>query len=444
MKDYVEKSREKYVDMLRRFCNQPSIAVSNTGMREMADIVKETLAVLHAEVCEIETPGYPIIYGEIDAGRPRTVTFYNHYDVQPPEPLNEWRTDPFRLTVSDGRMYARGVADNKGSLLSRICAVDACCQVWGSLPVNVKFIIEGEEEIGSPNLSLMVSDHPEKLKTDGLIWEGGSRYIDGPLQIALGVKGLCYVELSLSTANDDMHSQYASIVPNPAWRLTEALSTLKSGDRITIDGFYDDVGQPADTELRFLESMYFDEEALKVSLGLDGFTGGLRGMDLRQQHFLKPTCNICGLSCGYTGQGAKTVLPCRASAKLDMRLVGGQRPERIANLIRQHLSLRGFDDIKVELLAGKPPYRTDPDSLIARAAIDSAADVYGMEPAVYMNLAGTTAMYDLCQDTGIPAVLFGVCNDDSRLHAPNENIFVKDYLDGIRMTAEVLRRFSEM
>ena len=441
---YIDDHKEEYIEILKRYCAQPSISAQNIGIEEMAQMVRDTLDGLGAETQRIETSGYPIIYGELGKGKKRTLTFYNHYDVQPPEPLDEWESDPFTPTIRDGRIYARGVADNKGSLLSRICAVDAYQKVYGELPVNIKFITEGEEEVGSIHLDEFRINHPEKLASDGIIWEGGSKDINhGPLHITLGFKGLCYVELRCRGAKSDLHSLNGGIVKNPAWRLVWALATMKNEkDEITIDGFYDDVKKPTKEDMEYLEKLNYNEELMKESMGIDSFINGLTGIELKEKYLYQPTCNIAGFKSGYIGEGSKTVLPSYAMCKLGLRLVEGQDADKVANQIRKHLDKRGFDDIEVVTHSGKNPYRTDTDSLIVKASLESAEEIYGMKPSVYRNSPGTTAMGTFCGPAGIPAVSFGIDHAEGNIHAPNENIYIKDYIDGIKMTALVMHKFG--
>ena len=239
---FVEENRDRYIKLLVDFCNQPSVSAQNIGIEEMAALVKSTLDSLGVSTELLETNGYPIVYGSISGASERTLTFYNHYDVQPVDPIELWKTEPFTSTIIDGKLFARGSADNKGSMLARICALDAYLKVYGKPPLNIKFIIEGEEEVGSPNLRFFAENHPEKLKTDGLAWEGSSKNVNGPVQICLGVKGMCSFELHVTTAKADLHSQFAAIVPSPVWRLVQALATMKNEkDEILIEGFYDDL-----------------------------------------------------------------------------------------------------------------------------------------------------------------------------------------------------------
>ena len=239
---YIDAHKDEYLSLLQKFLRQPSISTTNTGMREMADLVEETLRNMGFEVEEIPTNGYPIVYGFLKGEGDRTLMFYNHYDVQPVDPIDEWDVDTFSGTIIDGMFISRGTADNKGQMLSRLMAIDAYQKVYGKPPMNIKVVYEGEEEVGSPHLAGFPKLYPDKVAADGVVWEGGGRDTGGPAHITLGVKGLAYVELRVRTANIDAHSSNSPIWKNAAWRLVWALNTLKNErDEILIDGFYDGI-----------------------------------------------------------------------------------------------------------------------------------------------------------------------------------------------------------
>lgn len=441
---YIDEHREEYLALLQKFLRQPSISTANVGMREMATLVESTLESMGFSVEEIPTDGYPIVYGELKGAGERTLTFYNHYDVQPVDPLNEWEVDPFGGTIQDGKIISRGTADNKGQMLSRLFAVDAYKKVYGQLPLNIKVVYEGEEEVGSPHLAEFPKLYPEKLATDGIVWEGGGRDTNGPAHITLGVKGLAYVELQVRTANIDAHSSNAPIWKNAAWRLVWALSTLKNeNDEILIDGFYDDVAPLTQKDLDFLESIPYDEKAVLEKMEMDGFVNNVTGQALLKKLLYTPTCNICGMKGGYIDEGSKTVLPAYAMAKLDFRLVPNMTRERVVELLRKHLDKHGFMDVEIVSMPGQPAYRTDLENPLVKAAIAASAEVYQIPPAIYPTSSGTMGVYHFCHDTGIPCVMYGVANEFSQVHAPNENIYVEDFFLGIKMSASVIDRFSQ-
>jgi acetylornithine deacetylase/succinyl-diaminopimelate desuccinylase-like protein len=313
----------------------------------------------------------------------------------------------------------------------------------GELPINVKFIFEGEEEIGSPNLSHFAEDHQDLIQADGCIWEAGYCDVTGRREVYLGVKGILYVELTARKANVDLHSAWAAIVPSPAWHLLRALQTLKdANERILIPGFYDRVVPPNEADLDALKQMPFDEAGRRKQLGLDHFINELTGEALLEQYIFQPTCNICGIWSGYTEEGLKTVLPHEASVKIDFRLVPDQDPHEIHDLLVKHLDAQGFGDIEVKLLGAEHPARTPADHAFVKLVVDASEAVYGQTPIVYPMAAGSGPMYPLCQKFGIPAVSIGVGNENSRNHAPNENIHVKDFYEGIRHIAVIIDRFN--
>ncbi|WP_066295425.1 M20 family metallopeptidase [Bacillus sp. FJAT-29937] len=443
---YIEGNAEEYINWLIESCNQPSVSAQDRGMVKMKELVKSFLKKIDVEIEEIETAGYPIIYGELDTGKEKTLTFYNHYDVQPEDPIDQWVSNPFETSIRDGKIFARGVADNKGNLIARICAIHAYKEVYGELPVNIKFIFEGEEEVGSPHLEFFANNFPEKLKTDGIIWEGGSRGVeDKRPHVGLGVKGICYLELVCKGAKTDLHSSEAAIIENPAWRLIWALNTLKDQEEnILIEGFYDDIIPLTERDIGFIQSMHFDEERTKDLYGIKDFLNNVTGDKLKEVLTAQPTCTICGIDSGYTGEGSKTVLPSIAKVKLDFRLVPNQSPENIVQLLRKHLDRNSFEDIEIKQSHGMLPFNTNPHDPFVDVILDSIDEVYEEEPIILRNLAGSSPMYKLLNNTNIPAVQIGVANTQSSFHAPNENIFVDDYIQGIKATVAVIKNLGQL
>lgn len=447
--EYIEEHRERYIEMIQTACRQPSISTQDIGIQEMAELCRSMLDGVgaRAEIIPIDG-GHPVVLGEIDGPSPRMLNIYNHYDVQPPEPLDLWWSDPFAAEVRDGRIWARGVADNKGHLVARICAVDAWRNVRGELPLNIRFIYEGEEEIGSTNLERFVEEHKGRITpADGCIWEGGGRDFNGRVRLSCGLKGICYVELAVTCANTDMHSSRATIVPNPAWRLVWALNTFKDADeRVLIEGFYDKVLEPTVEEQNILEETPFDEAEFLETFGMDSFLLNLSGQQLKIKDMFQPTCTICGIESGFNEPGGlKTVLPNTASAKIDMRLVPDQDPREICELVRAHLDRHGFDDISVKLLAAEHPAKTDLDAPLVGAVAEAVRRIHGHEPVIVPITPGSGPMYALCQAIGIPSVSGpGGGNPDSKIHAPNENMYVEDYINGIKGMAVLFEEFARM
>lgn len=440
---YIDAHAQEYVARLQRVCRQPSIAAEDDGMAETAQMVAALTEQVGAAPQMLPTGGYPVVYAEIAGSSHRTLMLYDHYDVQPADPLELWDYPPFGAQIDDGRIWARGVADNKGNLVARLCAIDAWRQVRGELPLTVKLVFEGEEEIGSPNLGHFAEQYHDLFQADGCIWEAGYSDLQGRLQITLGCKGITYVELRARGANRDLHSANAAIVPNPVWRLVWALSTLKGPDeRVLIDGFYDAVRPPSARDGELLAAWDFQPDEYRRDLGIASFLRGADGNQAKHDLLFEPTCTICGIQAGYTGQGSKTVLPNMAFCKLDLRLVPDQRNEHILELLRRHLDRHGFDDIEVIDLDGEDPARTDPDHPLVNAVVRAAHAVYTQPPQLLPTMSGTGPMYHLCERWGIAAVGAGVGNANSRNHAPNENIRVEDYIVGIKHIAQIFQEFA--
>lgn len=442
---YIEDHSDMYLNWLVEACNQPSVSAQNRGMIEMKNLVKHFLDELGAEVEEIETDGYPIIYGEINTGKNKTLTFYNHYDVQPEDPLDEWNSNPFESVIRDGRLFARGSADNKGNLIARICAIHAYKEIHDGLPVNIKFIFEGEEEVGSPHLAFFADKHHDKLQTDGIIWEGGSRdAIDKRLHVGLGVKGICYVELTCQGAKHDLHSSEGAIIENPAWRLVWALNTIKNDqEEIMIDGFYDEITPLTQIDKEIINTMNYSEDKIKDVYGIRDFLKNVTDYKLKERLTAEPTCTICGIESGYTSDGSKTVLPHLAKVKLDFRLVPSQSPEKIATLLRKHLDKHGYEDIMIHKTHGLVPFNTDPDNAFVDVVLSSVKEVYNESPVILRNLAGSSPMSKMLEGTSIPAVQIGVAHTQSNIHAPDENIFIDDFVQGIKATANVIHKMND-
>jgi acetylornithine deacetylase/succinyl-diaminopimelate desuccinylase-like protein len=444
---YVDEHSDRFLDQLKKLCSQPSIAARGVGTRETADIVFGMLQGIGADARLIELGGGPpVVYGELGQGK-RTLVIYDHYDVQPPEPLGQWESQPFSPEIREGFLYCRGVADNKGDLVSRLQAIEGYRATMGSLPLKIKFVFEGEEEIGSPHLGQFVKENKELLMgSDGCLWEGARVDRSGRPQLYLGLKGILYVELRARGASRDMHSSWAPLVPNPAWKLVWAISTLKDeNNRLTLDGLMRYVAEPPEEDMELLDKIPFDEEEIKEDLGLPELLGGVKGTEAVRSLLYSPTCTICGMVAGYTGEGSKTVLPSEARVKLDFRLVPNLEPQVVLELLRKHLDRRGFDDVEIVGFSAEHPAKSSPDAAVARAAIQAARIVYDQEPVVYPSMAGSGPMYPLCTALGIPAVSgLGVGHAGSRIHAPNENIRLEDYFQAVKFTAEFIRVFSEM
>ena len=440
---YIDAHLDETVARLQALCRQPSIAAQDTGMAEMAELVRLMLAEAGAEAQAVPTAGYPFVLGRFSGAGSKTLMLYNHYDVQPPEPLELWESPPFAADVRDGKIFARGVADNKGNLMARLAAIEAWRAVRGALPLNILFVVEGEEEIGSPNLGPFAAAHRDLLQADGCIWESGYKDTRDRLEILLGVKGILDVELRVQCVNRDLHSANAAIVESAAWRLTWALQSLKGPDeQIRIPGFYDAVRPPDERDRAMLAAWEYDEAGALAEFGARRFLMDLTGEALKEKLLFQPTCNICGFHTGYGGPGGKTVLPAEALAKLDFRLVPDQDPYDILYKLRCHLDAGGFED--VEMLASGPEYpaRTDPSDPLVGAVVRAARRVYAAEPVILPLMAATGPMYEMCQRWGLPGVGAGIGWAGSRTHSPNENVRIYDLREGIHHIALTIDEFS--
>jgi acetylornithine deacetylase/succinyl-diaminopimelate desuccinylase-like protein len=443
---HIENHLPEYLEDLKRLCRQPSVAAQNLGIEECAKLVQQMVEQIgfSARILPTRDPRFPVVYAECAGRSGKQLLFYNHYDVQPAEPLELWESPPFEPTERNGRIYGRGVSDDKGHLVARFAALKAYQAVYGQLPTGVKFCIEGCEEIGSPGFAQFVEEHKDLLRADACIWEGGGVNWDGNPQITLGLKGILYVELEVRSSNRDSHSSYATVVPNPAWRLAWALSTLKDRDEnILIPGFYDHVRPPTPLELVAVAKMPDDDDQLKQEMGIQGFLKGVRGESMRQRHLFEPTCTICGIESGYTGEGTKTVLPATAMVKLDFRLVPDMRPEDILAKLQAHLAAQGFSDVPVISADGEGPSRTAMDSPFVKLVSDTARDVYGKEPMMVPTMAGSGPMHCVSEGLRVPIASSGIGFPDDKMHAPNENARIDYFLKGILHAAAILEAFGK-
>lgn len=442
--DYIEAHREAYIELLRDLCKQPSVSASGEGIPEMIQLVVKKMNEVGVTPEIIPTEGNPVIYAEVKGESDRTFGFYDHYDVQPVDPIELWNTDPFAAEIIDGVIYARGVADNKDGLATRLCAIDAWLKTYGKLPLNVKCIFEGEEEVGSPNLTYFAEHHPEKIKCDGYVWEGGEKEEGGPCEITMGVKGLLYLEMRVRTAPGDAHSMYAAIVENPAWRLVQALASMKSPDgKVLVEGFYDDIIPPTEEEKATLQADPFDMEGIKAYLGIDHYINGTTKQEVLESLYFKPTMNICGITSGFQGEGSKTVLPSTASCKIDIRLVPGMDPKKIFSLLRTHLDKNGFQDIELVWMSGEPAFRSDLNAPFTKAVVAACEKLYNRPVALKLTSGGTSPMHAFCKKDNIPAGMFGASSASANIHAPNEHLACDAFIEMIKITAAVMEEFSQ-
>ncbi|MFY7953896.1 MAG: M20/M25/M40 family metallo-hydrolase [Armatimonadaceae bacterium] len=438
----VDSALDRGLSDLATLVAWPTVAAKpDAPMRAGAEAVATLLREHGLEAWLVDTDGGPpVVYAEDRGAGPDapTVLFYNHYDVQPAEPLDLWTSDPWSLRVEGGIAYGRGSTDDKGHIVCRLMALDALRAVGGGkLPVNVKFVIEGEEEVASIHLPAWIEQHRALLDADVTVWEFGGVDDQGRPEIICGLRGIAYFELRVRTIAYDAHSGVGgSLFPNAAWRLVWALSTLKDRDeRILLPGHYDSVIPASDRDRELLGALPSQESWLAGEFELGRFLGGATGVEFARRAVFEPTCTICGISSGWQGDGAKTVLPAEAMAKVDFRLVPDQDPDAVHRALRAHLDNHGFTDIEIVYLGGQRPGRVDPDHPLVHLAASTARDVYGKEPSVHPLVGGSGPIWPFTAVLGQAVVTCGVGYPGGRAHAPDENLRVDDLVLGARHTA---------
>ncbi len=443
----IDANDERFVADLQRAVRQPSISSQNIGVRECAALLVAMMQDLGIDARMMETAGLPIVYGEMRAPRADapTLVIYNHYDVQPAEPLDEWTHPPFAADIVDGVMYGRGTTDAKGNLFAHVKAVDAFQRAGVPLPCHLKFLFDGEEESGSQSLPAFVAAHTDLLAADAaLSFDGGFAADDRP-QISFGSSGLLYVEIRVRGASKDLHSARARLVENPAWRLVWALAGLKDADeRILLDGFYDPIRPITPVERAALARTGWNDAAQQRELGITRFLGGVSGIAALERLLFTPTCNIAGFATGWMGEGHKTVLPSRAACRLDFRLVADQDPATVLAALRRHLDAYGCADFEIEDMGSIEPSRTALDTPFAQLIIESARQVYGVEPGIRPthDASGRQGVWLGGRLGGIPSAGTGIGPPDWHGHAPDEFITLSHYLRGIKYSATIMDQFA--
>jgi acetylornithine deacetylase/succinyl-diaminopimelate desuccinylase-like protein len=441
---YIEKNSRRFIDELEELCSFPSI--SNHGLdavRPARDWIAERLGAFTDRVETLDEGGMPALYAEVRGAGRRSLLLYQHYDVQPVDPIDLWDSDPFKPVEKGGRIIARGVADDKADVMARIHALETL-KGLGEVPVTLRFLVEGEEEIGSKTFEKIAHKHADKLRADGCLWESGASFDDaGRPTLQFGCRGLLYVQLSVKMLSFDQHSGFASIYPSPAIYLVEALASLRDQDmNIRIDGFYDRAVEASDADRRMMARIDPEIEERKKLVGFDRLIRDPKPEQVIEQLLFTPTCNIAGITTGYQGPGSKTVLPAEATAKLDFRLIPDQDPEDVLARLRKHLDSHGFEKVDIVWHDGEKPARSDPDSAVARSVIECVKDLHG-EPVLWPFMQATGPMHPVVTDLGVPTVLpVGVGRPDNRIHAPNENIHAADYINTIRLMCRVWERFG--
>lgn len=445
--DYIDEHRDAMIASLQRVVRQPSISSTGEGVRDCAGLLVEMMGERGIEAQVMETDGLPVVFGRIAADRPdaKTLVIYTHYDVQPADPESAWESPPFEARITGDRMVGRGTTDAKGNLMAHLMAVEALRATTG-MPINVKFIFDGEEESGSPSLPAFVDRHKDLLSADAALSFDGGFDAGDICRINLGSSGLLFIEMRAKGGEKDLHSARARLVPNPAWKLVWALASMKSPDgKITIDGFYDAIRPITPTERTLLERSPWDDAEQQENLGVSEFLGGVTGVDALQQLLFTPTCNIAGFSSGYAGEGLghKTLLPSTAIVNLDFRLVADQDPVDLFQKVRKHLDEHGFADVEINDLGSIEPSRTSADSPFAQIVVEAARQVYHHEPSLRPtgDASGRQAVW-LAGKLGIPGAGTAVGPPDWHGHAANEFMSLDHYLNGIKYAATIWTLFG--
>ena len=445
---YLEAHEGEAQEILEQLCRQPSVAAQNWGMAEMADMVESLLGEVGFATQRLYAEGAPTaIYGELRGRSPYTVLLYNHYDVQPPEPLDLWQSPAFEPTVREGKLFARGASDNKGEIAARLAAIRALRATIGELPITLRWIIEGEEEVGSPHFGAIASKYASLLQADGCFWEGEGFGPTGRPELLLGTKGLLYVQLDVQGTGIDVHSGSAPMLPSAAWRMVQALATLRTpAGHVRIPGFYDAVLEPTEAQLAAIADQPNMDAELREAFQVEQFVDGLSGAALAQRLCFTPTCNIAGLVSGYTGQGSKTVLPAKAMAKIDFRLVPNQEPEDILAKLQAHLHAEGYDDIHVTVFGSAEPVVTPIDEPLVQRIISIATGFNGERPSINPIAGGTLPLLGaLRRYVGVPglSVPGNPTYWANGAHAPNEHIRLSDLQQAVRFNCYMFQALGQ-
>jgi acetylornithine deacetylase/succinyl-diaminopimelate desuccinylase-like protein len=448
---YVESNAGRFEDQLKALLRIPSISAQpnhDPDTRRAAEFVRDDLRTMGVPAELIPTERHPLVYGErLDAPGKPTLLVYGHYDVQPPEPLEPWLSPPFEPTVRDGNLYARGATDDKGQMFTHLKAAEAWLKTDGRLPVNVKFLIEGEEEVGGASLEKYVAEHADRLKCDFAVISDTSQFAPGIPAITYGLKGLAYFELVVHGANTDLHSgTFGGAVANPCNALAAILASLKdSQNRIAIAGFYDAVRPLEPWERGEFAKLPFDEADFQSKLAVTSLEGEA-GYTTLERRWARPTCDVNGIYGGYQGPGPKTVLPHVAGAKLSFRLVPDQEPTAVGRLFRAHVAKvcpRGVT-YEIKEHSAAPAVLVSVDSIGVRAAVNAIEKGFGRVP-VFMREGGSIPVVGLIKKhLGVDTLLLGWGQTDDNLHGPNEKFNLADFHRGISASAHLLAELSAL
>ena len=444
--EYLEANQQRHIDELLEFLRIPSVSAKSEhreDTRRAAEWLVERMLEAGMQTAEsIPTDGHPIVIGEWRGAGPDapTLLVYGHYDVQPAEPLDEWFSPPFDPQIRDDKVFARGSVDDKGQVYLHLKAVEAQLAEGRTLPVNVVFVVEGEEEVGSVHLESFLVENRERLQADAVLISDTTMFAPGLPSITIGLRGLAYMEVRVQGPATDLHSgSYGGAVVNPANALARIIAALHDENgRVTIPGFYDGVRELSERERAAIRSLPFEDERLREEVGAPAL-GGETGFSTLERLWTRPTLDVNGLLSGYTGEGAKTVLPARAMAKVSMRLVPGQdyreTEERFIEYVRQ-LAPDGVS-VEVEALHGGAPWYAEPKGEIFEAARRALESAFGREP-VFIREGGSIPIVQAFEQTfGAPVVLIGFGLPGENAHAPNEWMSLDNYTRGIRAIASL-------
>ena len=445
--DFVDAHTAQFVDELCDLIRQPS----QTGhLDELRVAAPKVVALAEAAGWSGEVAAVDDLAPVIFLRRPgppgsKTLLLYSHYDVISPEPVDQWTYPPFSATRVDGRIFGRGATDAKANVLSLIKGAESFARSRGELPIGLKLILDGEEERGSTNLPLFMDRYVDQLGADAALSFDGGIDASGVPKIGLGTSGMLYVELELTGASKELHSAGARLYTNPAWRLTWALASIKTPDeQVQLPGFYDDLVPPTDEDRRLMAAMPWSDERQLREAGLSEFLTGVSGLKAVERLLFQPGLAICGITSGYSGEGPKAVIPNRAGAKLEFRIVPNQTPEGVLDSLRAHLDEHGFSDVVIHVLATVETAKTRPDAAIVRAAVEGARALYG-EPMVKPTeeYAGRQGAW-LGTRLGIPGVQTGVGPPGFRGHATDEFVTEEAFVRGIKLAATIFERYAAL
>jgi acetylornithine deacetylase/succinyl-diaminopimelate desuccinylase-like protein len=448
---YVQEHEQRFLDELKELLRIPSISTlpeHNGDTHRAAEYAAGKLRSAGMENVEIiETERHPLVYADwLHAPGKPTVLCYGHFDVQPPDPLELWETPPFEPSERNGNLYARGSADDKGQMYSHIKAVEALQAIYGKLPVNLKFLLEGEEEVGGISVAEYVTRNPEKLKADVALVSDTEMYEPGLPTLNIGLRGLVYMEIEARGPARDLHSGlYGGAAPNAVFGLVELLAKAKDANgRILIPGIYDDVEAPSAAEKESWTHLPFDEkEYLEKEVGASALTGE-KAYSVFERTWARPTFEVHGIAGGFTGAGAKTVIPAKAVAKVSIRLVPKQDPGKILQAVREFVAANSPAGIQCEVrvLSSGPGLMVNPDHPAIRVAAEAFSDIFG-KPTVFIRSGGSIPIVgDFANHLGIPTILMGFGLPDDGLHSPNEKYNIRNYFDGIRTIAHFFEEYG--